>query len=289
MKTQRIRFPSSGRAGGGFTLIELLVVIAIIAILAGMLLPALSKAKTRAQGIQCMNNNRQMMIAWRLYAEDNDDRLLHAYGDGGSYPNVHTPYTWVQGNMNNAAQRTDTSFLDRSPLTQYGIRDYSMWKCPGDPPRYQNVRSMAMNYLVGGNVATHYANRFTDPDWLYGNFRGGHLNFRLFRKSSDMHRPDMTWVMQDERPSRLNDAYFVVDMASCDRVTMRPARSAAIIDHPGVQHGNAAGFAFADGHAEIKRWTDPNFFRSDEEATQRITVGASADMEWLMRNTSQPR
>jgi prepilin-type N-terminal cleavage/methylation domain-containing protein/prepilin-type processing-associated H-X9-DG protein len=262
----------------GFTLIELLVVIAIIAILAGMLLPALSKAKARAQGIQCMNNHRQLMLAWRLYAEDNNEELLFAFG--GNDPNALTPYTWVQGHMQNASHMTDTSFFDRSPLSKYGVKNYTMWKCPGDPVSYRNIRSMSMNYLVGGN-GTRADNGY------YGIWTGGHMNFTLFRKLTEMRNPSMIWVIQDERPSRLNDAYFVVDMANCDPNTMSPTRSAQLIDHPGIQHANAAGFSFADGHAEIKKWRDPNFYLPDDQARDRVSVGSSPDMEWLMQRTSQ--
>src|SRR5437667_1353454 len=93
--TQRCFCPREVRKTviGGFTLIELLVVIAIIAILAAMLLPALSKAKIRAQGIGCMNDTHQLMIAWRMYAEDNRESLPYAYGTLASTK----PYVWVPG------------------------------------------------------------------------------------------------------------------------------------------------------------------------------------------------
>jgi prepilin-type N-terminal cleavage/methylation domain-containing protein/prepilin-type processing-associated H-X9-DG protein len=261
----RLRFHR--RTLAAFTLIELLVVIAIIAILAAMLLPSLSKAKSKAQGIQCMNNHRQLMLGWRMYAEDSADALVFAYG--GTTTNALTPYTWVQGQMQ--TDPTNTAYFALSPLAQFGIKSPAVWKCPGDLSSH--VRSMSMNYLVGGNGLTapnHYGL------WT------SHDAFRLFRKLGQMPNPTLTWVITDERPTLINDAFFVVDMANYDN-----PRSMEIIDHPGIQHNNSTGFSFADGHVELKRWRDAPFLTANPPG--RVAAPNSRDLKWLLDRTSQKK
>lgn len=237
-----------------FTLIELLVVIAIIAILAAMLLPALSKAKIRTQGIQCMNNHRQLMVAWRMYTEDNRDVLLFATADPGGR---NAPYSWVQGVLDfdpkNRSNWDLEADIKKSPMWPYCGNSAGIWRCPSDrsmvtpssgPFQGQTVprvRTMAMSIWVGGWEGTDAG--CSGPQW------------RVYSKFGDMVNPGpaRTWVLADQREDRINYGNSFTDMTGFPD---NPAAWRFHFDYPGGYHNRAGGFSFADGHAEIKRWLD---------------------------------
>jgi prepilin-type N-terminal cleavage/methylation domain-containing protein/prepilin-type processing-associated H-X9-DG protein len=240
----------------GFTLIELLVVIAIIAILAGMLLPALAKAKAKAQGILCMNNHKQLALGWRMYAEDSGDQIPFAYTSKG---NARERYAWVQGILDfNGANRSNWDInedLAKSPLWSYAGQAPDVWRCPADKSVVRassgqfagrdvpRVRSMSMLNWVGGNG--------DDLNRLWGGWSGA--EWRVYRKLGDFldPGPSMTFVLLDEREDSINDAFYVVDMAGYpDPATQK------MVDYPASYHNGAGGFSFADGHSEIRKWVD---------------------------------
>jgi prepilin-type N-terminal cleavage/methylation domain-containing protein/prepilin-type processing-associated H-X9-DG protein len=270
----------------GFTLIELLVVIAIIAILAGMLLPAMAKAKSKAQGIQCMNSHRQLMLAWRMYAEDSNDRITFAYVADGA---ANSRFAWMQGSMDftSGRQNWDPEVnITKSPLYPY-CKTPAIFKCPADQAMVKannkmlpRVRSMSMNNWVGGNGTQ------LDPSTWYGGWSGP--NWRVYSKLADMidPGPSSTWVLLDEREDSINDSFWVVDMTGYPD---KPG-SLKIVDYPASYHNNAGGFSFADGHSEIKKWKDPRTTPRLKKNTLLPLNVASAnnkDVVWLQERSTR--
>lgn len=261
----------------GFTLIELLVVIAIIAILAGMLLPALTKAKAKTQGIYCMNNTKQLMVAWQMYAADNNDRLVMSFhggeAQGGAAANNPRNRPWVVGWLTWGLEPDNTNILflteERyAALGPYIGKKYEIFHCPADQFASPVQRARGWPYRVrsiSGNIGVGDGNAETGPwDSIYNHIR----------KMSDFLYPGPaeTWVYLDEHPDSINDAGFFNPYAS------------QFVDLPATYHNMAAGFAFADGHSEIHKWRGVMTRFPQVRYTSTLNIPTSAndpDLRWM--------
>jgi prepilin-type N-terminal cleavage/methylation domain-containing protein/prepilin-type processing-associated H-X9-DG protein len=278
-----LRRPGKREARAAFTLIELLVVIAIIAILAGMLLPALARAKAKAHGIKCMGNLKQLQLVWHLYADDNHEKVTSS-----GYTRPVEPTAWVDGwldfnggnpdNTNTAALRDPV----RSKFAHY-LTAVEVYRCPADHSYVRNaggmfprVRSMGMSQAYAG------PGDWLDPAGFQANVTS--KKYRVFYKTTDIIDPPPTqcYVMLDEHPDGINAGGFANMMVE------NPA-TAKIIDFPASYHNGAAGISFADGHAEIKKWLDARTkppVRYNNQLALGVDSSNNQDMIWLAQRTS---
>ena len=282
--------PKSGRA---FTLIELLVVIAIIAILASLILPALARAKARAQGSFCLNNTRQLLVAWMIYADEHNGELAYNLAKSArittAVPAVGGPTmaaNWVNNVLDwgtNDPDDTNMAAVVETGLGPYTSKTAALYRCPSDnvvSQAQQNagwagrVRSYSMNAMVGD------AGSFTSTGVNLNN-----SNYVQFFKVFNIPRPADVFVFLDEHPDSIDDGYFL-DTENDDTPTWT--------DLPASYHDGAASFSFADGHGELHRWHNKSTVQParaygiNPPLPMPITDGTQ-DYDWVLSKMSIER
>ncbi len=256
-----------------FTLIELLVVIAI---LAGMLLPALAKAKTKAQGVACMSNQKQLALAWTLYADDHNDNLVwnDLTSDGAGWVRGVLDYSASNPHNTNLAGLVDPNYAKLAPYT----KSPGIYRCPADRSyvgskgqRLPRVRSLSMSQAMNSR-----------DDWLSFITK---KKYHVFRKGSDIQvmGHSKAFVFIDEHPDSINFGDVAVAMNDG-----APPGSIYIIDYPASTHNGSGGLSFADGHAEVHKWLDARTKLPWKNQSMALVVASprNPDMVWLSEHSS---
>ncbi len=270
------RLPLKGRVfRGGFTLLELVVVLATLVILLTLLKPAMARMNPNSYAVRCLNNTRQLALAWQMYADDNSGKIVINLHGGATAGGVGDPVygkSWASGWLDWATRsdNTNTVFLADpryARLAPYLNRATNVFKCPAD--KYvsstqralgwtQRARSYSANIYLGAGNAEQGP---TDPIYKH------------VTRISDMlyPTPAQTWVHLDEHPDSMNDAAFF------------SPHQTSWIDNPATYHNGAAGFSFADGHSEMHKWAG-SLTRLTQVTFNFSTISASPgdpDVHWL--------
>jgi prepilin-type N-terminal cleavage/methylation domain-containing protein len=282
MKNKRLPKTEVAPRRAGFTLIELLVVLAMLVALVVTLLPALAKAKPNSSAAQCLNNLRQLTVAWKVYAHDFGERLpaaLSAGTSGPPRPNWMTGFMdYYSGNSSNWDTNKDIRF---SPLWAYAGKNAALFKCPSDHSTVTvsgairpRVRSYCMNSAFG-----------------YGEFLDTSA-WRLYGKSTAIVNPAMTFLFGGEHPGSINDGIFKTTTTGAQPGD--PPSAARIIDVPASHHNGGGAFSFTDGRVEIHKWIGATIRPPFKDRTYipylNIPAGDSwLDAQWLAANTTAKR
>lgn len=279
------------RRGSAFTLTELLVVIAIIAIIASLILPALARAKARAQGSFCLNNTRQLAVAWMIYADEHNGQLAYNMGRSArisaAVPALAGPQmadNWVNNVLNweLSPDNTNSVALVETGIGPYTSKSAALYRCPSDNVVSEiqrnagwqsRVRSYSMNAMVGD------AGSFSSSGVNVNN-----TNYVQFFRVFSVPQPSDIFVFLDEHPDSIDDGYFLNrDVEGAPQWT----------DLPASYHDGGANFSFADGHSEYRRWHNA----STKQPAQAYAIHSlpltirdgTRDFEWVLSKMSVAR
>lgn len=258
------------RSRNAFTLIELLVVIAIIGILAALLLTAVSRAKATAAKATCLNNHRQVVLGWQMFADDHSGRLPSNMGGGQNIASTN----WVAGHLYNPWETKNTDVMvdpNRSQLAPY-VPNPKVYKCPLD--KSVQARSISMNNRLNP----------VNPDPSRAVLGGYGTNFMIYVNIGQIRKPSLIFVTLDERSDSINDGYFAVDLSNTGNFagggTPNPYWW---VDSAGMYHNNGCILSFADGHTEYHKWLEA----SSLIWGPRHTSPNDRDLAWLQERTAE--
>ncbi len=254
--------PKLWRSPSGFTLIELLVVIAIIAILAGMLLPALSKAKEKGMGISCVNNMKQLQLASTVYTGDNDDRIVSSRG---GIPLAQTNFAWCTGWMQPggayvAGTETNTAYFMNALLGSYA-GNAKVFKCPSDKWIHPSLsvtyaRSVSMNMWMAWEGGA-------------GQLIGAGVNYR---RVAEISKPTDRFSFIHENPNSIEDCTFRLNFS-----TTAGAQPPLVFENaPAALHNKGTSMGFMDGHVELRKWNSVTL-----SGSVPIPANGAIDVLWL--------
>ena len=276
-----LKNPSS-RAG--FTLVEALVVAGIVGVLATIILPAISGAKGKGYTVVCLNNMRQLAIAWNTYADDREGTLPYNYGVAETYTNIANGklMNWANNVMtwNLEEDNTNELYLARGGLGPYLSGVVSPFKCPSDKALSaaqraagwrERTRTYSMNAMVG------YAGSYIK----YGGINVNNPKYKQFMKLHEIPDPSGIFIFIEEHPHSINDGYFL---------SKPGALPPHWFDLPAAYHSGGANLSFGDLHIEYRKWLSPGTVYPHQEGAVTLPVQVpledTRDYDWLMQRTS---
>lgn len=277
---QRAKYFTCNRLG--FTVLELMIVVAIIAIVSALLVPALSRAREQALGYQCLGNTRQLILAWHLYSDDHNGRLVYNLGgDITRKPIVNTTnLNWVN---NFLTWELDSDNTNTATLTEAGLGPYAnsvaqVYRCPSD--RVLSAKQREAGW-TGGRVRSYSMNAMVGDagELTQAGFNQNNPHYMQFFRMADIPQPSDIFVFLDEHPDSINDGYFLNQFYSHEWV-----------DLPASYHNGAASFAFADGHAQVQRWQNAGTRQPPLPDAANLPLpigyGQTADFRWVIQHMS---